>query len=819
MRVVPLSQVRDGTFGGKALGLARLLEAGARVPEGLAMEPTLLAPEDWEPSEREAWERGVERLLSGGPVAVRSSALCEDGARQSFAGQFESVLGVADLAGARAAAARCVASGATDRVRALVGHPDPVPVGVVVQRQVPAWAAGVVFTRDPAGKDGALLVEAVEGLGGALVSGHQEPHRWRVYRDGRGEPVIRGQGILSHAQVGALAREAEGLARALGHPLDLEWAMDPSGVPFWVQARPITALSPPPPVHVQRALEGVDDGPITVWSSWNVRETLPDPLRPLSWSLWRDRVLPLAVRDLTGVAPDHPLARALVPCDLVNGRLVFNMNGALGLPVVGSVILPLLGHIDGQLAPVLQDLQRQGVFGARKLPGGPWRVLPQLFSANVEAVLRLRHGLRPRKAREDLLAVGRSFKDRPPLRDLTDAQVLEEVRCVDDPVATRLVRGIQLEVLAVGIWALADTLFRPFPQARALLACGIQHNPTTAISLGLDRLVDAARPLASAFQGTAEEILHRLPGVPGGPIWLQQLQSFLEEFGHRGPKEFDHSSPRWADDPTPLVDLVRVALASPVRGLAGRLMDLGERRRAAIQEAVTRAPAWKRPLLRLLARLVEEYMPLRETPKHAYMYVFQRGRGAAVELGRRLVERGALDRPDSVFFLELEELGALVAGAPGPGPEQVEARRREFQRLSAQKTPEVWRSDGVPVDLAAPPDTAEGVLRGTAVSRGRVEGVVRILQTPDPEAVGPGDILVVELADPGWTPLFPRVAGLVMEVGGLMCHAAVMAREIGLPAVFGVRGATTALLDGQRVEVDGEEGVVRVVPQAPGAGP
>src|SRR3990172_11073742 len=189
LRIVDLCDPEAGDaacFGGKAAGLARLGRAGAPVPEGFAVEATRLGPRVWPAETRQEFGRRLEGLLASGPVASRSSALEEDGAHRSFAGIFETVLGVTSVSDAIEAAAHCIASGDATRFYAYAGPRDPVPVGLVVQRQVGARSAGVCFTRDPLGRDGAVLLEAVSGCGDRLVSGEAQPEAWRVYRSALG---------------------------------------------------------------------------------------------------------------------------------------------------------------------------------------------------------------------------------------------------------------------------------------------------------------------------------------------------------------------------------------------------------------------------------------------------------------------------------------------------------------------------------------------------------------------------------------------------------------------------------------------------------
>ncbi len=212
-------------------------------------------------------------------------------------------------------------------------------------------------------------------------------------------------------------------------------------------------------------------------------------------------------------------------------------------------------------------------------------------------------------------------------------------------------------------------------------------------------------------------------------------------------------------------------------------------------------------------------MPLREAPKHHLMVAFLRMRRAATELGARLAARGILAAEEEVFFLELPELSAIAHGAAPPADlaTRIATRRAELARFEREPGPDNVRSDGVPVEDPSPAPVDPHLLRGTPVSGGRATGPARLLRTPDPTLFQDGDVLVVAFADPGWTPLFPRAGAIVMEVGGMMCHAAVVAREMGVPSVFGVRHAMKSIREGDIITVDGERGTVeRVTPAGPG---
>lgn len=274
----------------------------------------------------------------------------------------------------------------------------------------------------------------------------------------------------------------------------------------------------------------------------------------------------------------------------------------------------------------------------------------------------------------------------------------------------------------------------------------------------------------------------------------------------------DIARPRWADDPSMILDLVAAGLAARASQSTGaRMQRLAAERDAAIEAAAKRMSWWRGTKLKLLARWVELLMPLREAPKHYGLHGLACLGQAIMEVGRRLTARGALDSADDVFFLELSELADALGGRMADLAGVVAARKREHATFEANPPPVMVRSDGVPV---VDPDLRHSdphLLSGAPASSGRVCGPARILTGPDASAIRPGDVIVMRLADPGWTPLFPLAAGVVMEVGGVMCHAAVVARELGVPAVFGVDGVLERLADGQLIEIDGDAGSVRMV--------
>jgi pyruvate,water dikinase len=826
MKIVELHDAADAAlFGGKAHGLAQLMASKANVPAGFAVQATTDLPEAWAPDNRTEFEALSERLLSKGPIVVRSSAIGEDAADRSFAGLFDSVLGITNVSEAWDAAQRCVTSAGGERASVYAPGDSAVchaaAMALVVQSQVDARISGVCFTRDPAGASNAIIIEAVAGLGDALVSGRAVPQRWRVYRSALGTYEIQSDDatppLLDGDEVRRIAADAAELSERFGHPLDLEWSLDRANALWWLQARPITARATPRAVHVERAFREANDGPVTVWANWNLRETTPDPLHPLTWSIWRDIIVPHLISAMIGTPRDSPSFRQFLVFDLVQGRLYLNMNGLLAWPPARLFVNShAFTALDAEAASVCRELMSAGVLTPRAIPPRRLELIRHALGAGITNLRFAVKALSPRHAMAELKrldAFVRARRRDEPLTAQSEQSLYEEMRLIAHPALRAAFDSTQSALVSILVYRWAVSAFSDFPDAARVLATGLADNPTTRISLAIDELAAQARSVATQNRMTIDQLFAASNDSEPGRSWHASLDRFLDEFGHRGPKEFDIAAPRWSDDPAMILELVRAAaMNADGESLRGRMARLAADRRTRIDAAIGRAPLWRRPMLRMMARLVERHMPMREAPKHYVMLVFQRMRAAALELGDRFARRGLLDSAESIFFLELPEVLSLVGGEALPDLEATIAdRRRALERFHDEPAPNFVRSDGVPVSGARRTRVDEpGVLRGTGISTGSATGPVRILHSPDPLQVRDGDIIVMQFADPGWTPLFPRAAAIVTEVGGLMCHAAVVARELGIPAVFGVPGATALLREAVSVTVDGNQGTVVV---------
>ena len=785
------------------------LPARAQRLEALCREAPL-------PDALEAQVREALRALRAERVAVRSSALDEDGDEASAAGQFRSLLerrGVPEvLAAIRATWASQLSGSALSYLHdrgAL--RPDPA-MAVVVQRMVAAEAAGVLFSQR--GEEG-LLVEAVAGLGDALVDGAVNPERYALSAAGEPLAPLPPGSLLDLPTLTTLARLARRVEAVLGPGLDLEWAREDGQVAL-LQARPIT-----------RSVRPGGEGRVR-WTAANTQEALLDPVTPLTWSL-------------------------LAPLVEAGRRDLFRLAGFEEIPGPGYMRLfggvpyfnpdyfrRFLDQIPGLSRNVFDAL----IFGegARELTVS----LPHVSRRTLRLLalfLLVRLAARERFelfARVFMLRLSRLA--RLDLSRLSDEELLAVRRR-----ATRLLEGaLRRHVLGTAISGAAYLLLDMFLRrtgAEPALAGGLVARLTAgasgnAVAVGGVRLEELARAAARQDALAGMWRVHEpgpaweadLAGLgPQGRWLLAELRRFLREHGHRCEKEAELLEPRWGDDPGVLLRVLS-SLVQAVRaeapGLRRRRQDEPRLRREARLLAgrvsrflrqgsrVERLIPARRAAFRLLLREARRYAPYRENLKDRALRALHLLRRVFLEAGERLARRGVLGAPEEVFFLEVGEVEeALLGRGAADLRARVTARRAErAAQLAAGAPPRhVIEVPGAPPrPLHQVGTLGGGLLEGVGVSGGKVSGVARVLGgTHDAARLGPGEIVVARVVNAGWTPLFHLAGGVVAEVGGVLSHAAIVAREYGLPAVFGAEGATR-IPDGARITVDGDLGIVTI---------
>lgn len=866
--VVPLSHLRSDDLpraGGKAANLGELIHAGFPVPDGVCVTtdafalflddvPGLQALLDevrgLDPGEvaaardvgariraalahtrmpRQVATEVRSALLRMDPneaFAVRSSATAEDLPDASFAGQQDTHLDVRGEAALLDAIRRCWASLFTDRAivyRARNGFDArSVRLAVAVQRMVHADVSGVMFTVDPVSQHRhTLVIDAAAGLGEALVGGEVTPDAYRVDRrdlrilertiaepDG---PAARP--ILDDARIVELARMGCEVEAHVGAPQDLEWALA-DGRLHLLQSRPITSLYP---IDALRS----PDGSLRVYFSVGHQQSMTRAMPPLGLST----ILTL----LPGGR--EPYGDRRTALRVAGGRLYADLTPLLRSRFARRGLFAMLSQLNAQAPQAVVTTMRRPEFRSRPRPrfsarvaGRFARMVGRLLSTVLWRDMRgLRAGV---EARMDAFEADarRRIAAASPGRDRSEA-TLAVLRSIFPfllgimPIAAAGVAATRILQRRSERWLSQDE--------REALTLGLPGNVVNEMNVAIDDLAglarrtpDVARRLSTIAVDAGVDAgawRHDLATLDGGDRFVAAVEDFLARYGARAPAEIDLSVPRWGEDPRPLLAVVAAVSERTGPTYRERVDRQRVEREAAYRHLIERAgtgPAG--PLrvaaLRRLYRVVVEVGGMREHHKFLAVRVLAHVKRAIEEIAEQLHERGGLADPDDVWFVDWPRIVRALDGEIGDlraGIGEARARHARDQRLSP---PMIVTSDGeIPRADRSADDVPDGALVGKSVSTGVVEGVVRVVRDVGRDELQPGEILVAEFTDPGWTPLFMNAAGLVLEVGGALTHGAVVAREYGLPAVVGVRGATSALRTGQRVRVDGVRGVVEVL--------
>lgn len=764
----------------------------------------------------------LARLGEQAAYAVRSSATAEDLPGASFAGQHDSYLNVAGTAAVLEQVRRCWASLFTERALAYrrrggFAH-RRVLMAVVVQRMVVPQASGILFTADPvSGHRKVAWVEAGFGLGEALVSGRANADVYRV-RDGELvdrtiaakqlatvaapaggteqraiAPERQRQPALTEPQVLRLVELGRRIEAHFGSPQDIEWCLADGHFQI-VQSRPITTLFPIP---------AAGDRENHVYVSVGHQQMMTDPMKPLGLSIWQ-------------LTTPRPMSEA-------GGRLFVDVAAALASPAGRAGLLGMLGKSDPLIGDALQTLWGRGDF-IRPLPSaGPGGPPPGAAPAPIETDPAIVAGL-VAASEASLAALKRD------IRDLAGKELLDFIRADLEDLKRSLFDPRSLQVILAGMeatWWLNENLQAWLGEKNAAdtLTQSVPHNVTSEMGLALLAVADVLRPhpevLARLRQADGDGFLDELARLPGGPESREAIEAWLDRYGMRGVGEIDITRPRFGERPALLLPMLLGNLRNAEPGAGPRRFEQGRQQAAKkeeeLLERLRRLPDGESKAAETREKIdrVRTFAGYREYPKYAKVSRYYVYKQALLREAGRLVEAGVLGEPEDLFYLRFEELEDLVRTRKAD-QDLLRRRRDEFRSYLALKPPRVLTSDGEAIAGAyRREDLPPGALAGLPVSAGTVEGRARILLDLAEADLEAGDILVTPYTDPSWTPLFVAVKGLVTEVGGLMTHGAVIAREYGLPAVVGVENATRLIRDGQRIRVNGTDGYVEILPADP----
>ena len=781
-----------------------------RTLEGIAIPDDLAA----------AITRPLTRFGEQAAYAVRSSATAEDLPTASFAGQQDTYLNVVGTAAILRHVSRCWASLFTERAvtyRLRNGFDGrKVHMAVVVQRMAFPQAAGILFTADPVtGNRKVASVEASFGLGEALVSGLVNADVYKV-RDGAVVARVVGskqfasyaspaggtqeraiaperqrRPALTDEQVVRLVQLGRRIEAHFGRPQDIEWCLVDDGFQI-VQSRPITTLFPIPLA---------DDRENHVYVSVGHQQMMTDPMKPLGLSVWQ-------------LTTPRPMAEA-------GGRLFVDVTRILASPASRVGLLDALGKSDPLIGDALQTIvEREGFLPSLPDDGPAWTppgstptpietdpaIVAELIGRSRASIAALKHDIQAKSGATLLDFI------------LTDLQ--ERRRSQFD------LRSMQVIMAGMeATWWLNDQLLAWLGEKNTadMLTQSVPHNVTSEMGLALLDVADAIRPypdvVAFLQHLEDEDFLDELPKLAGGREARDAIRAWLDMYGMRGVGEIDITRPRWSERPTTLMPLILGNIRNFAPGAGARRFEGGRQeaqkmeqelleRLRALPDGERKAEETKRMIDR-----VRTFAGYREYPKYGMVSRYFVYKQALMAEAARLVQARVLREQEDIFYLRFEELQDVMH-TNRVDDQLIRQRKDAFRSYGALTPPRVLTSDGEAVAGAYRRDgLPAGALVGLPVSAGTVEGRARVILDIAEADLEAGDILVTAYTDPSWTPLFVAIEGLVTEVGGLMTHGAVIAREYGLPTVVGVEYATRLIRDGQRIRVHGTDGYVEILPE------
>lgn len=754
-----------------------------------------------------------------GAFAVRSSATAEDLPWASFAGQHDTFLNVVGVNSLLAHIRRCWASLFADRAvlyRRQNGFDHrSVTIAVVVQKMVNPHTSGILFTADPiTGNRKVVSIDAGFGLGEGLVSGIVNADNYKlrngviverristkeffIAASGSGGtefrsvlPEMKQAQVLSDEQILRLESLGRLIEEHFGSPQDIEWCIV-DDEPVILQTRPITTLYPVPESN---------DADNHVYVSVGHQQMMTDAMKPLGLSLWQL------------VAAGRAMLKA-------GGRLFVDVTGMLASPTSREVLLANMQQFDPrikealiavlnngfiqELSPDVQTPSKSVPSAAEPAPPDP-SVVQELIS----------------KSEEDIEVLGKVIAEKSgaELLDIISEDIARMRKLISDP------RSMGLIMAAIGAATWINKMMHGWlgeRNAADVLNQSVPGNITSEMGLELLNVADTIRPFPEVIRYLQElndgDLLDGIKEHEGGEQVLTAIQSFLDRYGMRCPGEIDITRMRFREKPSLLVPALLANIRNVAPGEAKRRFERGQRlarekeedlmsRLRQLPDGEEKAAATKRRI-----DIVRMFSGYREYPKYTIVSRLSIYRKALLEEAGRLVDRGIIRKKEDIYYLTFQELKEVVQSGKADC-RMIDFRKEEHKVFEKLAPPRVITSDGEIVEgRTALQEVPTGSFAGLGVSPGEIEGRARVVLGMEDAILEEGDILITRFTDPSWTPVFLSIKGLVTEVGGLMTHGAVIAREYGLPAIVGVENATKVIRDGQRIRLDGTNGIVQIL--------
>ncbi|MFD0712825.1 phosphoenolpyruvate synthase [Paenibacillus sp. GCM10027626] len=753
--------------------------------------------------------------------AVRSSATAEDLPHASFAGQQDTYLNIIGKEAILQHISKCWASLFTDRAviyRMQNGFDhSQVYLSVIVQRMVFPQASGILFTADPITSNRKLLsIDAGFGLGEAMVSGLVSADVYKVRDEqivdkriaakkiaiyGRQEGGTETQQIdpdqqktqaLTDQQILQLARIGRQIEAYFGQPQDIEWCLDDDAF-YIVQSRPITTLFPIPEA---------DDQDNHVYISVGHQQMMTDPIKPLGLSFY--------------------LLMTPAPMRKAGGRLFVDVAQMLASPISRESLLTTMGQHDPLMKDALMTIIERGDF-IKSLPDdenppNPRRSNPNPLAQFDNDPTIVSDLIKRSQALIEQLKRNIQTKSGSALFDFIREDIQQLMKFLTDPQSLNVI----MTVINASIW-INENMNEWLGEKNAAdtLSQSVPNNVTSQMGLELMDVADVVRPYPEVIDYLqyvkADNFLDELHKFDGGQETRDAIYAFLQKYGMRCTGEIDITRTRWSEKPSTLVPMILGNIRN-FEPLAGSLKFEHGRQEAMdkeqeLLERLKRLPdgETKAKETKRMIDIVRNFSGYREYPKYAWMNHYFVYKQALLKEAERLVQAGVIHEKEDIYNLTFEELHEAVRTHKMDN--QIISKRRDEYKLFEKLTPpRVITSDGeIIAGKYKRENLPAGAIVGLAVSSGVIEGRARVIVNMEAADLEEGDILVTTFTDPSWTPLFVSIKGLVTEVGGLMTHGAVIAREYGLPAVVGVENATKLIKDGQRIRVHGTEGYIELL--------
>ncbi|MEE3359311.1 MAG: PEP/pyruvate-binding domain-containing protein [Pseudomonadota bacterium] len=784
--------------GGKAVALSRLSGFGFNPPAFFVIRADAFETDDV--------VAGLDDAIAGlgeGPFAVRSSARQEDGAEHSHAGQFDTVLNVA-AKDVWQAAMQVWKSGFSETVatyRAVKSGGSAEGPAVIVQRMIDAVSAGVAFSADPVtGQRGQVVISAIDGLGERLVSGEEDGEDWRVGAtvSGPSDPKV-----LTKDQAQAVADLARRAEARFGAPQDIEWAFDADGLHI-LQSRPITTTLLPEPQP---------DTSLTIFDNSNIVESYPGMVSPLTYSfavhvyarVYRAFVSLLGVSDQTIATNSAVFGNML---GRVDGRVYYNLVNwyrALALLPGFSLNRAYMETMMGVSTPMPEEVT--SVIGPPPAQGAA-RVREYLKLVKVGAGLLWQAARLPKTRARFYDRLNAALNGGFDTDTAGPTALAAEYRRIESTLLYRWDAPLVNDFLCMIAFGASRNLLEKWLGPEGL----VLHND---VMIGQGDIISAepAQRIARMGQmvrdaGIADALREQGMGaLDAHPEIAQEVQSYLEKFGDRCTEELKLESIPLSEDPTSLLQAIAASAS-----------------RSVVASHDTRDPDWaelfpKNPIKRFCAKWIITWTKARVRDRENLRFertrIFGYTRRVFLALGREFEARGLLAARRDVFFLTTEEvLGAVEGYGLSPNLKAlVELRKAEDGAAALRPDPperiELRGPAIAPAWEETPVERDAAKLRtATGCSAGQVKARARVIRDPRTEALAPGDILVARHTDPGWIAVFSNASAIVVERGSLLSHSAIVARELGIPCVVGLKGATQWISDGEMISVDGATGQV-----------